>query len=95
MRTSVSAKIITVKRIRLAVVLVGPEALVPSACSAALRHAEQAFPTLPILLMSPRADQDALAHATFEYEPLLGYIDPDDFAWDTFEFVKNDSPPPF
>ena len=48
------AAIIKIKQIQLAVVQVEPGHTWPSTGPAALRHAQQFFPTLPILLLSPR-----------------------------------------
>lgn len=89
------AAIITVKRITLAVVLVDAEATYPAAGDAMLRRATSVFPTLPILLLAPRGEEDPLAYATFQFEPLLGYIDPDDIVWADFARVAPDSPAPF
>lgn len=89
------AAITTIKKIRLAVVLVDTESTYPAAGAAMLQRAQLIFPTLPILLLAPRGDDDALAYATFDFAPLLPYIDPEDIVWALHAPVQDDSPPPF
>lgn len=89
------AAIITVKRITLAVVLVDPESTLPAAGDAMLRRAELVFPTLPILLLAPRADDAPLAYATFDFEPLLSLIHFPSIEWAMHAPAVRDEEPPF
>lgn len=75
------AAIIQIKQIQLAVVQVEPEHTWPSTGPAALLHAQQFFPTLPILLLSPRVGSFSRSYATFDVAPLISQINADEISW--------------
>ena len=83
------AAIINIKQIQLAVVQVEPEHTWSGTGPAALEHAQQFFPTLPILLLSPRIGGFSRSYAAFDVGPLIGQINADDIAWQTYQ-----RPPP-
>lgn len=89
------AAIISVKRITLAVILVGPDAIQQDTRATTMRHVQQYFPAHPILLLAPRANDEPLAYATFQFEQLLQYIDPDDYSWDALALPELVAPLPF
>lgn len=78
------AAIIKIKQIQLAVVRVEPELTWPSTGPAALLHAQRFFPTLPILLLSPRVCGFSRSYASFDIAPLISQINADEIAWQAF-----------
>ena len=84
------ASIIKIKRIQLAVVQVEPENTWPSTGPAALMRAQTFFPTLPILLLSPRVGGFSRSYAAFDIAPLIGQINADEIEWQ----VHRRPPPP-
>lgn len=83
-----SAAIIKIKQIRLAVVQVEPEHTWPGTGPAALVHAQLFFPTLPILLLAPRVGGFSRSYSTFNIGPLISQINADEIKWRDFR------PPP-
>ena len=75
------AAILKIKQIQLAVVRVEPEHTWPSTGPAALLHAQQFFPTLPILLLSPRVGSFSRSYATFDIAPLISQINANEITW--------------
>lgn len=75
------AAIIKIKQIQLAVVQVEPGHTWPSTGPAALLHAQQFFPTLPILLLSPRVGGFSHNYAAFDITPLIRQINADEIEW--------------
>lgn len=75
------AAVIKIKQIQLAVVRVEPELTWPSTGPAALLHAQRFFPTLPILLLSPRVGGFSRSYATFDIAPLISQINADEITW--------------
>lgn len=84
----VRAAIIKIKHIQLAVVSVEPEHTWPGTGPAALVHAQRFFPTLPILLLSPRVGGFSRSFSTFDIAPLIGQINADEIEWQAYR------PPP-
>lgn len=84
------AAIIKIKQIQLAVVQVEPEYTWPGTGPAALRHAQRFFPTLPILLLSPRVGGFSRSYSTFDIAPLICQINADEIEWQ----VHLPPPPP-
>ena len=82
------AAIIKITQIQLAVVQVEPEHTWPTTGPAMLVHAQKFFPTLPILLLSPRVGGFSRSYATFDIGPLIHLINADEIAW------KDCRPPP-
>ena len=82
------AAIIKIKQIQLAVVQVEPEHTWPSTGPAALEHAQLFFPTLPILLLSPRVGGFSRSYSTFDIGPLINQINADEIEWQAYR------PPP-
>jgi hypothetical protein len=87
----VRAAIISVKGIRLAVVLVDAEATYPAAAQAVLRCAEQVFPSLPIVLVSPRVNGFSRNYATFNIDSLIGDINADLIRWHDYKVPEPDA----
>ena len=87
------AAIISVKGIRLAVVLVDAEATYPAAAQAVLRCAEQVFPSLPIVLVSPRVNGFSRSYATFNIDDLIADINTDRIRWRDYQGPKPDTGP--
>ena len=83
------AAIIKIKQTQLAVVQVEPEQTWPGAGQAALEHAQPFFPTLPILLLSPRVGGFSRSYCTFDIGPLINQINADKIKWQAYR-----SPPP-
>lgn len=83
------AAIIKIKQIQLAVVQVEPEHTWPSTGPAMLVHAQKFFPTLPILLLSPRVGGFSRSYATFDIGPLIKQINADEIEWQAYR-----RPPP-
>lgn len=78
------AAIIKIKQIQLAVVQVEPEYTWPSTGPAALLRAQRFFPTLPILLLSPRVSGFSRSYSTFDIAPLIHLINADEIAWQAY-----------
>ncbi|NHQ93346.1 hypothetical protein [Janthinobacterium lividum] len=75
------AAIIKIKQVQLAVVRVEPEHTWPSTGPAALFHAQQFLPTLPILLLAPRVGGFSRSYSTFDIGPLINQINADKIEW--------------
>ena len=89
----VCAAIIKIKQIQLAVVLVEPEHAWPSTGPTALLHAQRFFPTLPILLLSPRVGDFSRSYSTFDIAPLIHLINAAEIAWRVYEPPPPPEPP--
>ncbi|PHV25836.1 hypothetical protein CSQ93_21710 [Janthinobacterium sp. BJB426] len=87
------AAIINIKQTQLAVVQVEPEHTLPTTAPAALMRAQRYFPTLPILLLSPRIGDFSRSYATFNITPLIGHINADEIAWRVCEPPASPEPP--
>ena len=87
------AAIITVKGIRLAAVLVAAESTYPEAAQAVPRHAEQLFPALPIILVSPRIQGFSRSYATFNIDRLIPAINADKIRWRNYGAPEQGSSP--
>ena len=75
------AAIIKIKQIQMAVVQVEPDHTWPTTGPAALLHAQPFFPTLPILLLSPRVGGFSRSYATFDIAPLIDQINANEITW--------------
>jgi len=78
------AAIIKIEQIQLAVVQVEPEHTWPGTGPAALKHAQLFFPTLPIVLLSPRVGSFSRSYATFDIGRLIPHINADEIEWQTY-----------
>ncbi|MGK5080491.1 hypothetical protein [Janthinobacterium sp. HLX7-2] len=87
--------IITVKNIRLAVVRVAPEHTWPVTGAAMLKCAQAFFPTLPIVLLSPRVGGFSRSYATFDLTQLIKHINADEIAWHACELTPPEHELPF
>ncbi|UQV43405.1 hypothetical protein KIV45_15650 [Janthinobacterium lividum] len=85
----VCAAIINIRQTQLAVVQVETEHIWPTTAPAALMRAQTFFPTLPILLLSPRVGGFSRNYATFDIAPLIHLINADEIAWQAYR-----RPPP-
>lgn len=83
-----SAAIIKIKQIQLAVVQVEPEHTWPGTGPDALVHAQLFFPSLPILLLAPRVGGFSRTYSTFDIGRLIYQINADEIEWQTYR------PPP-
>ena len=88
-----SAAIVKIKKIRLAVVRVQPEHTWPSTGPAALERAQAFFPTLPILLLAPRVGGFSRSYSTFDIGQLIGQINADEIEWQTHRRPQPPEPP--
>lgn len=79
------AAIIQVKQVQLAVVRVEPIHTWPETGPAALEHAQQFFPTRPILLLSPRVGGFSRSYAEFDIDSLIPHINADEIDWQLHE----------
>lgn len=86
-----SAAIIKIKHVRLAVVQVEPEHTWPGTGPAALERAQLFFPTLPILLLAPRVCGFSRSYSTFDIGQLIGQINADEIEWQAH---RRPPPPP-
>lgn len=75
------ASVITVKGVRLAVVLVEPEQTYPSSSAGPLMRAQRIFPTLPIVLLAPRAEGFSRSFATFNLDDIAPHLNADKIHW--------------
>jgi len=84
-----------VKGVRLAAVLVDAEATYPAAAQTVLARAALVFPTLPVILLSPRIGGFSHSYAAFNTDRLLPHINTDKIRWRNFMPEPDMSPEPF
>jgi hypothetical protein len=89
------AAIITIKQVTLAVVLVDLESTYPASGAAMLQRAQLYFPTLPILLLTPRVGGFSRSYATFELDQLMSEINADTIMWQEYGPAEQEAPIPF
>lgn len=79
-----TAAIVTIGRVTLAVVLVPLEETYPEPGARRIADAQRVFPTLPIMLVSPRVQGFSRSFAHFDVSGLIAHIDTDAIAWRTY-----------
>jgi hypothetical protein len=89
------AALITIKQVTLAVVQVDPESTYPVPGAVMLQRAQLIFPTLPIVLLSPRVGGFSRSYATFELNHMIGAINADEIDWREYCSSAADESPPF
>lgn len=92
---TISAAIITIKNITLVAVLVDIESTYPAPGDAMIRRAQPYFPSLPILLISPRIDGFSRTFAAFELDQLVPHLNADLIAWIAHSLPVDDGELPF
>lgn len=75
------AAIITVRRLTLAAILVDERDTYPTAGASVIAQAQRYFPTLPILLLSPRAGGFSRSYAHFDTTHIARDINTDEINW--------------
>lgn len=88
-----TAAVITIRQLTLAVVLVPPHATYPEPGARLIAEAQRVFPTLPIMLVSPREGGFSRTCAHFDVTGLLGDIDTDRIAWRRYTAPVPAEPP--
>lgn len=87
--------ILTTNRITLAVILVDPHSTYPAPGAAILAHAQRYFPTLPILLLSPRVDGFSRSFAHFDTTNIIKHINADLIDWQPAALLAPETTLPF
>lgn len=90
-----TAAVITIRRLTLAVILVPLEFTYPEPGVRLIAEAQRVFPTLPIMLVSPRDGGFSRTYAHFDTTNLVDDIDTDQIAWRRYSADISDSPLPF
>ncbi|KQQ40258.1 hypothetical protein ASF61_05625 [Duganella sp. Leaf126] len=93
--TELTAAILTIGRLTLAVVLVPADSTYPEPGARLVAEAQRVFPTLPIMLVSPREGGFSRSYAQFDTTNLVGAIDTDRIAWRRYSAVADTRPAPF
>ncbi len=75
------AAVITVHRTTLAAILVDPELAYPTPGARLIADARRYFPTLPIILLSPRMGGFSRSFAHFDTTNLIKHINTDEIDW--------------
>lgn len=91
-----TAAVITIRQLTLAVVLVPVDLTYPEPGERMIADAQRVFPTLPIMLVSPREGGYSRTFAHFDTTNLVGDIDTDQIAWRRYGTRRaNSRPLPF
>lgn len=91
-----TAAVIVIRQLTIAVILVPPEDTYPAPGARLVAAAQRVFPTLPIMLVSPRVDGFSRSFAHFDVTGLIDQIDADRIAWRRYAVpVAQDLPAPF
>ena len=88
-----TAAVITIRQLTLAVILVPPEFTYPEPGTRLIAEAQRVFPTLPIMLVSPRIGGFSRTYAHFDTTNLVTDIDTDRIAWRRHSTDISDSNP--
>jgi hypothetical protein len=84
---ALTAAVIAIGRVTLAVVLVPLEDTYPEPGARRIAEAQRAFPALPIMLVSPRVQGFSRSFAHFDVSDLITRIDADTIAWRSYSDV--------
>ena len=91
-----TAAVINIRQLTLAVILVPIESTYPEPGARLVAEAQRVFPTLPIMLVSPREGGYSRTYAHFDTTKLVDHIDTDRIAWRRYHAdICNNSPLPF
>lgn len=77
----VTFSILTIKNVRMAIVLADLDDTYPVPGAALLVRLQPAFPSLPIMLVSPRVSGFSRSYATFDVVELVRLIDTSSISW--------------
>lgn len=75
------AAVITVSQVPLAAILVDPDQTYPAPGSRLIAQAQRYFPTLPIILVSPRVSAFSRSFAHFDTTNIIKHINTDEIDW--------------
>lgn len=73
--------VITVNRLTIAAILVDPGQTYPAPGASLVAEAHRYFPTLPIILLSPRIGGFSRSFAHFDTTNIIQYINTDEIDW--------------
>lgn len=73
--------VITIRRVTLAAILVDPDLTYPAPGARVITQAQRYFPTLPIILVSPRIGGFSRSFAHFDTTNIIKYINTDEIDW--------------
>lgn len=83
--TQYPSAIIRVKHLSLAAILVDPNQTYPASGARLILQAQRYFPTLPIILVSPRVGGFSRSYAEFDIDSLIPHINADEIEWQLHE----------
>lgn len=88
-----TATVITIRHLTLAVILAPIDCTYPEPGARLIAAAQRVFPTLPIMLVSPRQGGYSRTYAHFDTTNLVDDIDTDRIAWRRYRADSCDSSP--
>ncbi|MET0319399.1 MAG: hypothetical protein ABW069_01620 [Duganella sp.] len=88
---TLTAAIMTIGRVTLAVVMVPLEDTYAEPGARRIAEAQRVFPTLPIMLVSPRVGGFSRSFAHFDVTGLISQIDTDTVAWRLYTVADGDA----
>lgn len=88
-----TAAVISIRSLTLAVILVPPELTHPVPGAQLIADAARIFPTLPVMLVSPRIGGFSRSYAHFDVAGLLDDINTDTIAWRRYATTAGDDRP--
>jgi hypothetical protein len=92
----VTAAVIVLRQLTVAVILVPIDATYPEPGARLIAEAQRVFPTLPIMLVSPRVGGFSRSYAHFDVAGLIDQIDTSRIAWRQYAVVAPaEQPLPF
>jgi hypothetical protein len=89
------SSLVTINRITLAVILVDADSTYPAPGAAILAQAQHYFPTLPILLISPRVGGFSRSFAHFDLTNIIKHINADRIDWQPTPRPTTETAAPF
>lgn len=89
----VTAAVLTIRQLTLAVILVPPELTHPVPGAQLIADAVRIFPTLPVMLVSPRVGGFSHSFAHFDVTALVGDINTDTIVWQHYTTDADDARP--
>lgn len=89
------AAIITINHLTLAAILVDPDQTYPAPGARLIAEAQRYFPTLPIILVSPRIGGFSRSFAHFDTTNIIKHINTDEIDWRPAVLHKRSQPQAF
>lgn len=89
----VTAAVITIRHLTLAMILVPPELTHPVPGAQLIADAVRIFPTLPVMLVSPRVGGFSRSYAHFDVSGLVDDINTDTIVWQHYATDADDERP--